>query len=132
VGSVSPRTGTPIVGLTITLIVALLLLISGEVSLALNIAVFALVVLYFLHSFALLVLPRANPELYASVTLRLPLFVQRLAALVSLVAMGALIVLQIGDDVAHGFGLIKLVLFWGVIGGVLYAIARSRRRLVSS
>src|SRR5438045_2012672 len=100
IGSIAARTGTPIAGLTVTLIVALLLLISGEVSLALNIAVFALVVLYFLHSLALLVLPRANRELYASVTLRLPRAVQIVAGVVSLMAMGALIALQIGDDVA--------------------------------
>src|SRR5436305_3645814 len=81
--------------------------ISGEVSLALNIAVFALVVLYFLHSLALIVLPRANRELYASVTLRLPRAVQIVAGVVSLMAMGALIVLQIGDDVAHGWTMIK-------------------------
>jgi amino acid transporter len=127
VGSVSSRTGTPIAGLTVTLIVALLLLISGRVSLALNIAVFALVVLYFLHSLALLALPRANPQLYASVTLPLPRIVQIVSAIVSLIAMGALIALQLADDVAHGWTMIKLVLFWGAIGGVLYVIARRKR-----
>src|SRR5207247_129497 len=43
---ISPRTGTPIIGLTITAAAALVLLLSGQISLALNIAVFALVVLY--------------------------------------------------------------------------------------
>lgn len=129
IGRISPRTGTPIVGLTITLIVALLLLVSGQVALALNIAVFALVVLYFLHSLALLMLPRANPELYASVTLRLPLAVQRIAGVVSLIAMGALIVLQLASDIRSGsMLLIKLVVFWSAIGGVLYALARRGQR----
>ena len=49
-GRIASRTGTPAVGLTITLLVALLLLVSGQVSLVLNIAVFALVLLYLLHS----------------------------------------------------------------------------------
>jgi amino acid transporter len=67
-GSISGATGTPVVGLTWTLAASALLLLSGQVSLALNIAVFALVLLYFLHSFAFLV-PRV-PSL-ASVTVRL-------------------------------------------------------------
>src|SRR5436189_225222 len=50
-GTVAPHTGTPILGLTITVAAALVLLLSGEVGLALNIAVFALVILYFLHSY---------------------------------------------------------------------------------
>src|SRR5712692_3844657 len=93
------RTGTPAIGLTITFLVALLLLISHQISLALNVAVFALVVLYFLHSLALFVLPCANRELFQSVTVRIPLSVQRAAALLSMICMGGLIVLQIVDDV---------------------------------
>jgi amino acid transporter len=142
IGAVSPRTGTPIIGLTLTLMVTLLLLISGQVSLALNIAVFALVVLYFLHSVALLALPRANPSLFASVTLRMPLVVQRICAVISLLSMGTLIVVQlIGDvDVLRRFSFrerianaslttIELVVFWGAIGAVLYGLAARRRRL---
>src|ERR1051326_5346031 len=94
-GAISPRTGTPVIGLTITLAVALALLISGRIGLALNIAVFALFVLYFLHSFALLLLPRANAQLFSSATLRLPLWLQRFAAVISLLSMGTLIALQI-------------------------------------
>jgi basic amino acid/polyamine antiporter, APA family len=126
-GSISPRTGTPVIGLTITLIVALALLISGRISLALNIAVFALVLLYFLHSLALLLLPRANPELYRSATLRLPLSLQRIAAVVSLLSMGTLIALQVTNDIrdrVHGGPLttIELTLIWGALGAVLYFV----------
>jgi amino acid transporter len=142
IGAINGRTGTPVIGLTVTLIVALLLLVSGQVSLALNIAVFALVVLYFLHSLALLVLPRANPALFASVTLRLPLRVQQLAAVLSMMAMGGLIALQLRDDAGvlrrltfrerigqASLTTIELVLFWGAAGALLYLIAlRSRRR----
>ena len=144
IGAISPRTGTPITGLTLTLIVTLLLLVSGQVSLALNIAVFALVVLYFLHSVALLALPRANPSLFASVTLRMPLLVQRICAVVSLLSMGTLIVVQLlGDvDVLRRFSFrerianaslttIELVVFWGAIGAVLYGLAARRRRVTA-
>lgn len=140
IGAISPRTGTPVAGLTATLIVTLLLLVSGQVSLALNIAVFALVVLYFLHSVALLALPRANPALYASVTLPMPLVLQRVAALISLISMGALIVVQLMRDfeilrrlsfrerIEHAsLTTIELAVFWGAIGAVLYAIAARRR-----
>lgn len=122
-GRISPRTGTPVIGLTITLAGALLLLISGQVSLALNIAVFALVMLYLLHSVALIVLPRTNRELYESVTLRLPRAAQVAAALLSIVAMGALLVLQL----LHDIDVLKLLLFWGAIGALLYFIASRRR-----
>ncbi len=141
IGAISPRTGTPINGLTLTLVVTLLLLVSGQVSLALNIAVFALVVLYFLHSLALLLLPRANPELYASVTIPLPPLVQRISAVISLLSMGTLIALQLAGDLAvltrlslrqrieqASLTTIELVLFWGAIGAVLFAIAARRRR----
>ena len=138
-GRISPRTGTPIVGLTLTLLATLTLLISGQISLALNIAVFALVVLYFLHSFALLALPRANPELFQSVTVGIPLWLQRVAAVTSMISMGLLIALQIADDLrvlgrttfveraTHGsLTTIELVVFWAAVGTLLVT-ARLRR-----
>ena len=142
IGSIFRKTGTPVVGLTLTLIVTLLLLVSGQISLALNIAVFALVVLYFLHSIALLALPFANPSLYASVTLRMPLFVQRIAAIISLLFMGTLIVVQLTADAGvlrrlsfrerieqASLTTIELVIFWGAIGGMLYLLAARNRRV---
>src|SRR2546428_3843038 len=51
-GFVSRRTATPIVSLTLNLAACLLLAITEQLSLALNIAVFALVLLYCLHSLA--------------------------------------------------------------------------------
>jgi amino acid transporter len=116
VARISPRTGTPIIGLTITAAAALALLLSGEISLALNIAVFALVVLYFLHSFALLVLPWANRELFQSVTVRIPLLVQRIAAVISMIAMAGIIALA-------SISTIELALAWSVAGALIYAVA---------
>jgi amino acid transporter len=142
IGSVAPSTGTPIVGLTLTLAAAAALVISGQVSLALSIAVFALVILYLLHSFTLLVLPRKNPVLFGQVTARIPLALQRAAAVLSMLAMGALIVLQVADDVAtlsrlslsqrlaqHALTTLELCLAWTVIGAFFYAVGRRGARL---
>ena len=141
IGAISPRTGTPINGLTMTLVVTLLLLVSGQVSLALNIAVFALVTLYFLHSLALLLLPRANPALYASVTIPLPSAIQRISAVISLLAMGTLIVVQLAGDWTvltrlsfrqrieqASLTTVELIVFWSAIGAALYVIAAKRRQ----
>ena len=115
IGAVSPRTGTPIVGLTITLAGALVLLLTKRIGLALNIAVYALVLLYLLHSIALLLLPRMNPALFAQVTVRVPM--QRTLAVISILCMAALLT-QIS------WGAIKLLLFWSAIGLVLYVWSR--------
>jgi amino acid transporter len=130
IGRVHARTGTPIAGLTITLLAALALVASGRISLALNIAVFALVVLYFVHSLALLLLPRLNPELYRSVTVAISPGVQRTMAIVSMLAMAALIALQIRQDLRElrtSLTTIELAGLWALIGAVLYAVARRRQ-----
>ncbi len=116
-GLISPRTATPVIGLTITAAAALTLLLSGEISLALNIAVFALVVLYFLHSLALLLLPLMNRELFESVTVRIPLWLQRVSAIVSMLAMAGIIVLASAATVG-------LALAWGAVGALAYFVAR--------
>ena len=140
-GAIAARSGTPVAGLALTLAAAVLLVVSGQVSLALNIAVFALVVLYFLHSFTLLVLPRRNPTLYGKVTARVPLGLQRLAAVFSMLAMGSLIFLQVADDAAtfsrlslsqrvaqHSLTTLELVAAWAAIGALLYALGRRGAR----
>src|SRR5262249_10490912 len=83
-GSINPRTGPPLRGLTATLLASAFLLVSGQLSLALNIAIFALVILYFLHSLVFLILPQRNPTLFAKVTVAIPLWVQRTSALLSM------------------------------------------------
>ncbi|HEX3108996.1 MAG TPA: APC family permease [Thermoanaerobaculia bacterium] len=117
IGSVSPRTSTPIAGLTLTLAGALALLLTNQIGLALNIAVYALVLLYLLHSVALLLLPRLNPELFALVTVSLPLWLQRALAILSIVSMAALMI-QISVPA------IELLLFWTAIGAALYLWSR--------
>ena len=116
-GAVSKRTGTPIVGLTLTLAGALTLLLTNRIGLALSVAVYALMLLYLLHSVALLLLPRMNPELFAQVTVAIPLWLQRVGAVLSIVGMAAMLS-QIS------VGAIGMLLFWSAIGMVLYVWSR--------
>src|SRR5882724_9155754 len=97
-GFVNPRTATPIRALTLTLAACLLLVISKQLSLALNIAVFALVLLYFLHSLTFLLLPRRNPKLYREITIALPQWLHLGAAWLSVLSMGALIAVMVAQD----------------------------------
>jgi len=122
IGLVSSTTGTPIIGLTVTLAGALLLLLTNQISLALNIAVYALVLLYLLHSIALLLLPRWNPDLFRSVTVGIPLWLQRVSAVLSIAAMGTLL-LEIS------WPAVELLLFWTAVGVGLYVLSRRRQRI---
>jgi amino acid transporter len=139
-GFVNKATATPIRGLTLTLICCAILLISGQLSLALNVAVFALVVLYFIHSLVFLFLPRLNPTLASEVEISLPRRVQQAAAIFSLLAMGVMILIQLRQDAAvlrtqtlldrinsQTLTSIELILVWGVAGVGLYQLARMQR-----
>ena len=140
-GFINKSTATPIRGLTLTLICCALLLVSGQLALALNVAVFALVVLYFIHSLIFLLLPRLNPVLASETTINLPRRVQQAAAVVSLVSMGAMIVIQLRLDAdvlttqtlserisGQSLTSIELILVWGIVGAMLYQFARMQRR----
>ena len=140
-GVVNSTTATPIRGLTMTLICCVVLLISGQLSLALNVAVFALVVLYFIHSLVFLLLPRLNPTLASQIEINLPHRMQQVAAVVSVLAMGVMIFIQLNQDVEvlrtqtlsqriNGQSLtsIELIFVWGLVGLGLYQLARSQRR----
>jgi basic amino acid/polyamine antiporter, APA family len=139
-GFINKATATPIRALTLTLICCAILLISGQLSLALNVAVFALVVLYFIHSLVFLLLPRLNPSLASEIKISLSHRLQQAAAIVSLLSMGLMIVIQLRQDVAvlstqtlsqriNGQSLtsIELIVVWGVIGAGLYQLARMKR-----
>ena len=139
-GSINTATATPIRGLTLTLICCAALLISGQISLALNVAVFALVVLYFIHSLVFLFLPRLNPSLASEIEISLPRRVQQAAAVVSLLSMGLMILIQLRQDAGvlrtqtlaervsgQSLTSIELIVVWGVIGAILYQVARMQR-----
>jgi APA family basic amino acid/polyamine antiporter len=139
-GYINRRTATPVRALTLTLLASALLLISKQLSLALTIAVFALFLLYFLHSLTFLLLPRRNPQLYKQITVGLPIWLQRGAALLSVLSMGALIVVQVVQDIGtlkthslseriakHSLTSLELILVWAAIGAGLYGLTRLMR-----
>ncbi|HET6976912.1 MAG TPA: APC family permease [Pyrinomonadaceae bacterium] len=139
-GFINKQTATPIRGLTLTLACCAALLISGQLALALNVAVFALVVLYFIHSLVFLFLPRLNPPLASEISISLPHRVQQAAAVVSLLSMGLMILIQLRQDAGvlrtqtlaerisgQSLTSIELIVVWGVVGAVLYQLARMQR-----
>ncbi|HET6973745.1 MAG TPA: APC family permease [Pyrinomonadaceae bacterium] len=139
-GFINKKTGTPISGLTLTLICCAALLISRQIALALNVAVFALVVLYFIHSLVFLFLPRLNPPLASEISISLPRRLQQAAAVVSVLSMGLMILIQLRQDVevlrtqtlaqrimGQSLTSIELIVVWGVIGAILYQLARMQR-----
>jgi len=141
-GVINRRTATPVRALTLTIVACVVLLVSRQLSLALNVAVFALVLLYFLHSLTFLLLPRRNPKLYGEITIVMPVWLQRAAAWLSVLSMGGLIVVQIIQDIQtlqvhsfnerlsnHSLTSLELVVVWSAIGAVLYALARWRGRV---
>ena len=139
-GVINKTTATPIRGLTLTLIGCAILLVSGQLSLALNVAVFALVVLYFIHSLVFLFLPRLNPALSREIEISMPRRVQQAAAVFSLLSMAVMIVIQLRQDTevlrtttlmervnSGSLTSIELILVWGLAGVLLYQLARMQR-----
>src|SRR5829696_1076129 len=139
-GFINKATATPIRALTLTLVACAILLVSGQLSLALNVAVFALVVLYFIHSLVFLLLPRLNPALASEIRISLSRRVQQAAAIVSVLSMGLMILIQLRQDAdvlrsqtlsqrVNGQSLtsIELIIVWGVVGVGLYQLARMQR-----
>src|SRR5438128_806691 len=133
-GVVNPRTATPVRALTLNMLACLILLVSNQLALALNIAVFALIFLYFLHSLTFLLLPRWNPALHKQIDVGIPAWLQRTAAWLSVLSMGILIGVQVWQDAHtlatqsvherianHSLTSLELIIVWGAIGGALYA-----------
>jgi amino acid transporter len=141
IGAIHPRTATPVLGLTLTFAASALLLAGGQILLALNVAILALVILYFLHSLTFLLLPRRNPSLAGLIKVNISSSIQRAAAWVSLVSMGVLIASQVWQDVKtmrdhslwdrigeQNLTSVELAVVWGLIGLALYAYARRGKR----
>lgn len=139
-GFINKTTATPIRALTLTMLCCAILLVSGQLALALNVAVFALVVLYFIHSLIFLFLPRLNPGLASEIEINLPRRVQQAAAVVSLLSMGLMILIQLRQDTevlstqtlserigGQTLTSIELILVWGIVGAALYQLARMQR-----
>lgn len=139
-GFINKATATPIRALTLTVVACAILLISGQLSLALNVAVFAIIVLYFIHSLIFLLLPRLNPALASEIKISLSQRVQRAAAIVSLLTMGPMILIQLLQDAVvlstqtlserisgQSLTSTELIVVWGVVGVGLYQLARMQR-----
>src|SRR5262249_53377596 len=133
IARIAPRQGTPVRGLTVTFLLALAFLVSGQLGLALNIAVLALVILYAVHRVALLLLPRLHPALYETRTVRLPRTFEAACAVVSACAMAALVVVMLGQDAqtmrhttvaqriaTHQLTGSELLAVWAAIGVAIY------------
>jgi len=97
-------------------------------------------VLYFIHSLVFLLLPRLNSSLASEIRISLSRRMQQVAAIVSLLSMGLMIVIQLRQDAAvlstqtlserisgQSLTSIELILVWGVIGAGLYQLARMQR-----
>lgn len=138
-GKISVKTGTPVLGLTLTLAASAFLLVSGQVSLALNVAVFALVILYGMHSLVFLLLGRRNPSLHGQVSIAIPGWVQQTSGVVSVAAMAGLVLVQVYQDSrtlrttslahrieTHSLTSVELLIAWAAVGVGLYLYARWR------
>jgi amino acid transporter len=139
-GTVHSTRGTPVVGLGVTFVAMAALLLSGQLGLALGIAVVSLVSLYLFHSIALLALPRWNPELYAQVSTTIPRGVQVIAGWCSVLAMGAIVVVQFRGDLAKVLSepwmarvqeldltSLELLVVWGMLGAAAMYIGLVRK-----
>jgi len=144
-GAVNRRTATPVHAMTLNLAACLLLLVTRQLSLAFNIAVFALILLYFLHSLVFLMSPRWNPELNRQITISMPVWLQRAAAWASVLSMSGLVLVQISRDVQtlRGTSLgqridndsltsLELAVVWSLVGAAFYGYARFKRRRAQS
>ena len=137
VAAINPHTATPIRGLTLTLIACVVLLVSGQLLLALNIAVFALIILYFLHGIAFLLLPYLNPKLYSEIAIGIPRPLLFASAVLSVIAMGSMIAVQIIQDIEalrtqslydrvmqKSLTSLELAIVWAIFGAALYGFSR--------
>jgi amino acid transporter len=140
-GRLSSRFGTPVISLGLSYAIAATILLSGQVSLALNIAVFALTLLYFVHTVAFLLVPWTAPSLHASMELRLSRPAHLAVSLLALVSLGGLIVVQVIGDVRmlrttslasryhhHALTSVELALAWIAIGALLFVARRRHQR----
>ncbi|MFT4542566.1 MAG: APA family basic amino acid/polyamine antiporter [Planctomycetota bacterium] len=136
-GRLHVERGIPVLGLVLCFVFTALLLASGQMGLALGIAVVSLMMLYVLHSLALCLLPRLNPDLYEQVETRIPRSLQCLAAGASILALLCLIGLQFSSDIAHmqstefstrwhalDWTSLELVIAWLLLGFLVHAVVR--------
>lgn len=132
-GQLHATRSTPSVGLWVSFAIIAALILSGQRNLALGIAVVALMLLYTVHSLALIVLPRRNPELYAQTLSRISRPKQLAAAWASVLALICLVGLRFKGDLERmtsmplaeragnlDFTSLELLVAWVVLGLLLH------------
>ncbi|HEX9793614.1 MAG TPA: APC family permease [Planctomycetota bacterium] len=137
--AVHAGSGVPRVAVAASWAGMVLLLWSGQVALALGIAVAGLMLLYLAHGLALLLLPRLVPDLYARAAATVPRRLQVAAGVISVLGMAAILAVQFRADAARIAGAafwdragdgeltsLELLLAWSAVGAVLYAVRPSR------
>ena len=139
-GKIDESSGTPRVGLWLSFLLISALVLVNQVALAVTGAVAALIALYGIHALAYLLLPKLRPELARETDAVLSRRLGAPAALVSVLAMGAMLVTQIRLDIetmrSDGIGArfanenltaSELLLVWAILGAAVF-LRRTRRR----
>lgn len=134
---VHEKSGIPRASLWMSFLCMTLLLVSGQIALALNIAVVSLLILYSLHSFALLCLPGCNPVLNAEVRSPVARPLQVLCAGFSFLCLSGIVCYQFFLDFQTGtesslanrwqkaeLTSLELLLVWSLLGLLVYTWKR--------
>jgi|Deesub1362A_J573_1020465.scaffolds.fasta_scaffold00258_65 amino acid transporter len=110
---VNERFRTPHINLTITAVVALILIWTKSLWVMLDIALQAMFILYFFHSLAMVALPFVNKELWESARVKLPVPLVVIFGLISMAFMAYFTAGMIA-------GVIDLFVIWIIVGTALY------------
>ena len=110
---VNEKFRTPHVNLTISTAIALILIWTKSLWVMLDIALQAMFILYFFHSFAMVALPFVNKELWNAARVKLPVPLVVIFGLVSMAFMAYFTAGMIA-------GVIDLFVVWIVVGTLLY------------
>lgn len=131
--ALDPRRKVPRLGVLLTIGIMMILVLVNQVMLLLIVAVHALIWNYFIHSAALLRMPRLRPDLEREVRVAAPRFLRTACGVVSMLCLGAIIAVIIRGDLATlssgnpverwktgHWTSIELLVFWGGLGALLF------------
>lgn len=127
------RRQTPRLGILLTIAIMVVLVLVNQVMLLLIVAVHALIWNYLIHSLALLRMPKLRPDLAREVSISAPPALRSACALVSVLCLGAIIVVIVQGDLstmgaepwierwkAGHWTSVELLAFWGGLGALLF------------
>lgn len=116
-GKVHKRTHTPILGLSLTVVLVLFLIWTGTMGFILQITLQGMFILYMMHSISMIALPFVNRHLYEQAQFKPHPAILVVAGLISVLSLLAFSYVNI-------IGVWHLILLWIGIGLVLYFVAR--------